>query len=86
MVRIRLRRHGTNSRPHYRIVVADQRAARDGSFIDLLGTYDPIPNPPLVKIDEEKALKWLRNGAQPSESVAVLLKQKGLLARVKAVA
>lgn len=79
MVRIRLRRLGTNSRPFYRIVVADQRAARDGSFIELLGTYDPIPNPPLVNIDAEKARTWLRNGAQPSESVAVLLKQQGLL-------
>ena len=79
MVRIRLRRLGSNGRPFYRIVVADQRAARDGSFIELLGTYDPVPNPPLINIDAEKPRKWLRNGAQPSESVAMLLKKQGLL-------
>ncbi len=79
MVRIRLRRHGTNSRPFYRIVVADQRAARDGSFIELLGTYDPLPNPPLINIDSDKTQKWLKNGAQPSESVAMLLKKQGIL-------
>jgi small subunit ribosomal protein S16 len=83
MVRIRLRRTGKNSRPSFRIVVADQRAARDGSFIELLGTYEPLANPPVIKVDEEKALKWLRNGAQPSESVAVLFKRQGVLARMK---
>ncbi len=79
MVRIRLRRHGTNSRPFYRIVVANQQAARDGAFIELVGTYDPIPNPPLINIDSDKVLKWLKNGAQPSESVAMLLKKQGIL-------
>lgn len=79
MVRIRLRRHGTNGRPFYRIVVADQRAARDGAFIELLGTYDPLPNPPLINIDSDKTQKWLKNGAQPSESVAMLLKKHGIL-------
>jgi small subunit ribosomal protein S16 len=79
MVRIRLRRLGTNSRPYYRVVVADQRAARDGAFIELIGTYDPVQNPPLINIDPEKAQKWLKNGAQPSDSVAVLLKKQGLL-------
>ncbi|MSQ08253.1 MAG: 30S ribosomal protein S16 [Dehalococcoidia bacterium] len=79
MVRIRLRRHGTNSRPFYRIVVANQQAARDGAFIELVGTYDPIPNPPLINIDSDKVQKWLKNGAQPSESVAMLLKKQGIL-------
>jgi small subunit ribosomal protein S16 len=83
MVRIRLRRLGKNSRPHFRIVVADQRAARDGSFIDLIGTYDPLQNPPAININEEKALKWLRQGARPSDSVAQLFKKQGVLERVK---
>ena len=83
MVRIRLRRQGTNSRPFFRIVVADQRAARDGSFIELIGTYDPKKDPPEIKVDEEKALKWLRQGAQPSESVVMLFKRQGILDKVK---
>ncbi len=64
--------------------MADQRAARDGSFLELLGTYDPLPNPPAIKINEEQALKWLRQGAQPSESVAMLFKKFGIMEKVKA--
>jgi len=86
MVRIRLRRVGAKGQPSYRIVVADQRAARDGSFIERIGTYDPFPDPPEVKIDEEKALKWLRNGAQPSDSVKDLFRRTGILDKVKETA
>ncbi len=83
MLRIRLRRVGAKKQPSYRVVVADQRAARDGRFVDHLGHYDPRPDPPTVVIDEEKALKWLRRGAQPSEAVERILKRLGTLERVK---
>ena len=83
MLRIRLRRTGAKKQPSYRVVVADQRAARDGRFVDQLGHYDPPTDPPTVVIDEEKALKWLRQGAQPSEAVARMLKRMGTLDRIK---
>ncbi len=83
MVRIRLRRVGAKGHPFYRIVVADQRAARNGKFIEQIGTYDPFPDPPAVKLDEEKTLKWLRDGAQPSDSVTQLLSKTGILEKVK---
>ncbi len=83
MVRIRLRRIGAKGRPYYRIVVADQRAARDGAFIEQIGTYDPFPDPPAVNLDEEKALKWLRNGAQPSDAVGHILTKAGVTEKVR---
>ena len=83
MLRIRLRRVGGKKQPSYRVVVADSRAARDGRFVDHLGHYDPLTEPATVVIDEEKALKWLRQGAQPSEAVARMLKRLGTLERVK---
>ena len=83
MLRIRLRRVGAKKRPSYRIVVADSRAARDGSFVDHLGHYDPLTDPATVSLDEEKALKWLRQGAQPSEAVERMLKRLGTLERIK---
>ena len=83
MVRIRLRRLGAKGRPFYRIVVADRRAARDGAFIEQIGTYDPLPDPPAVSIKEERALKWLRDGAQPSEAVHRLLDKAGILEKVR---
>ncbi len=86
MVRIRLRRLGAKGQPAYRVVVADQRAARDGAFIQQIGTYDPMTDPPTIKIDEELALKWLRDGAQPSESVGGMLKKLGILDKVKETA
>lgn len=86
MVRIRLRRLGAKGHPFYRVVVADQRAARDGAFIQQIGTYDPMPDPPEIKIDEELALKWLREGAQPSEAVGGMLKKLGILDKVKETA
>lgn len=77
--RIRLKRMGAKKKPFYRIVVADSRSPRDGRFIEEIGYYDPMKNPADVKIDEEKAAKWLGTGAQPSETVKALLKKAGLV-------
>ncbi|MCR4845574.1 MAG: 30S ribosomal protein S16 [Eubacterium sp.] len=77
-VKIRLRRLGYKKHPVYRVVVADSRNARDGKVIDEIGTYDPNQEPSLFKVDEEAAKKWIGNGAQPTESVARLLKQSGI--------
>lgn len=78
-VKIRLRRMGTRGKPFYRVVVADSRSPRDGRFVTLLGYYDPRTEPPVVKIDEEKALLWLRRGAQPTDTAAALLKKEGII-------
>ena len=83
MLRIRLRRVGAKKQPSYRIVVADSRAARDGAIVDHLGHYNPRTDPPTVVLDEEKALKWIRHGAQPSFAVERMLKKLGTLERVK---
>ena len=77
MVRIRLRRLGAKKRPFYRVVVADQRSPRDGRFIEAIGKYHPLEDPSLIEIDEEKALEWLRKGAQPSQAVQNLLRITG---------
>ena len=79
MVRIRLRRTGAKNNPAYRIVVADQRSPRDGAFIDTIGHYLPTRQPHVVEINAEKAREWLLKGAQPSETAASLLRQKGIL-------
>lgn len=84
MVKIRLRRMGAKKRPFYRLVVADARAPRDGRFIEQLGYYDPLTDPATVRIDEEKAIRWLRQGAQPSDSARILLKREGILDRYAA--
>ncbi|MCY3662626.1 MAG: 30S ribosomal protein S16 [bacterium] len=76
-VRLRLMRRGKKKQPTYRVVATDRRSARDGRFIESIGYYDPRQEPSLVNIDNEKALKWLRNGAQPSERVEKLLKISG---------
>jgi small subunit ribosomal protein S16 len=81
MVKIRLQRVGKKKRPSYRVVVADSRAPRDGRFIDIIGHYDPLTDPATVDIQEEKALKWLRQGAQPTETVANLLSKAGIGAK-----
>ena len=73
MVSIRLRRTGTNKRPTYRVVVADSRAPRDGRFLEILGHYDPLTEPPTVKIDRAKVQAWIAKGAQPSTTVRRLL-------------
>jgi small subunit ribosomal protein S16 len=79
--RIRLRRLGAKKRPFYRVVVADQRAPRDGRFIENIGKYHPLEDPSLIEIDEERALHWLRVGAQPSSQVRNLMVKTGIWAR-----
>ena len=83
MLRIRLRRVGAKKQPSYRVVVADIKAARDGSFVEQIGHYNPRTDPETVSIDEERALHWLRNGARPSEAVERLLGSMGTLEKVK---
>ena len=86
MLKIRLRRTGARHQPSYRIVVADSRAPRDGVFVDQVGHYDPMTDPSEIKINEELALKWLRQGAQPSERVEDMLKKLGIMDKVKETA
>lgn len=78
-VKIRLRRMGAKKAPFYRVVVADSRFPRDGRFIEEIGYYDPTKEPADVKIDAEKAKKWIGNGAQPTDTVKALLKKNGVL-------
>jgi small subunit ribosomal protein S16 len=78
-VKIRLRRMGAKKAPFYRIVVADSRFPRDGRFIEEIGYYDPTKEPTVVKIDGEKAKAWIANGAQPTDTVRVLLKKNDIL-------
>ena len=78
-VKIRLTRMGKKKNPFYRIVVADQKSRRDGAPIEEIGYYDPMTNPATVKIDAEKATKWLNNGAQPTETVRSLLKKSEII-------
>ncbi len=77
-VKIRLRRMGAKKAPFYRVVVADSRYPRDGRFIEEIGTYNPLTEPAEIKIDAEKANKWIANGAQPTDTVKVLLKKSGI--------
>ena len=77
-VKIRLTRLGKKKQPTYRVIVADERAPRDGRFIDEVGFYDPTADPSIVKIDTEKAAQWIKNGAKPTDTVAKLLKIAGL--------
>jgi small subunit ribosomal protein S16 len=83
-VKIRLKRMGAKKKPFYRIVVANSTEARDGRFIDTIGHYDPCVDPPAVKLDAEKALKWLGHGAQPTDTARALLKKQGILDRLAA--
>ena len=78
-VKIRLRRMGAKRAPFYRVVVADSRYPRDGRFIEEIGTYNPMTNPAEIKIDNEKAEKWIKNGAQPTDTVKVILKKSGVI-------
>lgn len=78
-VKIRLRRMGQKKAPYYRIIVADSRSPRDGRCIEEIGTYDPNNDPSTYQIDEEKAKKWLGNGAQPTEVVSKLFKLAGIM-------
>jgi len=80
-VKIRLKRVGKKKAPSYRVVVADSRSPRDGRIIENIGWYNPMVEPSAIHIDEDKALGWLKNGAQPTDSVASLLKRSGIAAR-----
>ena len=80
MVKIRLKRMGMKKKPFYRVVVADERMSRDGRFVDEIGYYNPVSNPVELKIDVEKAQTWLKNGAQPTDTVRALLKKTGAIA------
>ena len=77
MVKIRLKRIGAKKNPFYRVVVADVRSPRDGKFIEEIGYYDPNKNPAEIKIDSERANYWIKNGAQPTDTVKILLKKQG---------
>jgi small subunit ribosomal protein S16 len=77
-VKLRLTRVGSKKNPIYRIVAADSRSPRDGKFIEIIGRYNPQLEPSLIEVDEDKARKWLQNGAQPTETVGRLLKIKGI--------
>ena len=79
MVKIRLRRMGAKKAPFYRIVVADSRYPRDGRFIEEIGYYDPTKNPSVVKVDADKAKEWIKNGAQPTDTVKKILKDNGAI-------
>ncbi|MDD3652832.1 MAG: 30S ribosomal protein S16 [Desulfotomaculaceae bacterium] len=79
MVKIRLKRMGAKKKPFYRIVVADSRSPRDGRFIEELGYYDPLKDPAVVSINEERALEWLKKGVQISDTAKALLKKAGVL-------
>jgi small subunit ribosomal protein S16 len=80
-VHIRLRRTGTTKKPAYRVVVADSRAARDGKFIEVIGHYNPLTKPPVLKIEVAKAEEWIKKGAQPSNTVKTLLARAGAAAK-----
>lgn len=78
-VKMRLRRIGAKKAPFYRVIVADSRSPRDGRFIEEIGYYNPLTEPVEIKIDPEKAKKWIANGAQPTETVKALLKKSGIV-------
>ncbi len=82
-VKIRLARWGAKKRPYYRVVVADAEAKRDGRFLDQIGTYDPVATPSAFRVDEAKAIEWLRKGAQPTETVARYLRKAGVLRKAR---
>ncbi len=82
-VRIRLARHGTKKRPFYRIVAAPSEAPRDGRFLEVLGTYNPLTDPATVTVKEDRVLYWLGQGAQPTDTVRSLLRKAGVWAKAK---
>jgi len=83
MVKIRLRRVGAKKRPSYRLVVADVRAPRDGAFIEIIGHYNPLTDPEAIVVNEEKALRRLKEGAQPTDTAARLLTKAGIVEKSK---
>ena len=84
MLKIRLRRQGKKKQPHYRIVVAESRAPRDGAFVESIGHYNPLTDPEEVVVNEERLRHWIGHGAQPSETVEKLLRRKGIAMKVEA--
>lgn len=80
-VKLRLKRMGAKKQPFYRIVTADSRAKRDGRFIEVVGTYNPLTDPAEIKIDEEVAMKWLKSGATPTDTVRNILSKNGTMAK-----
>ena len=80
-VKLRLKRMGKKKKPFYRIVAADARSPRDGRFIEVVGTYNPIKKPASVTVDSEKALKWLQNGAVPTDTVRSILSKEGIMTK-----
>ena len=80
-VKLRLKRMGSKQKPFYRIVAADARSPRDGRFIETVGTYNPVRKPAEVKVDEELSLKWLNNGAIPTDTVRSILSKEGIMAK-----
>ena len=85
-VKIRLTRKGTHKQPYYRIVAADSRAPRDGRFLDIIGTYDPLANPAKIELDAAKVAEWLSKGATPTDTAKSLIKQSGILSNPKETA
>jgi len=79
MLKIRLRRMGAKKAPYYRIVVADSRAPRDGAFVEELGYYNPLRDPAEIKVNNERAMEWIKKGAQPTDTVRALLKKSGAI-------
>lgn len=79
MVKMRLRRMGAKKQPFYRVIVADERSPRNGRFIEEIGYYNPLTEPSVIKIDADKTKEWIKNGAQPTETVKVLLKKAGIV-------
>lgn len=84
MVKLRLTRMGSKKKPFYRIVAASSHAPRDGRFIEVIGTYNPVAEPAIVSIDSEKALKWLGEGAQPTDTVRALFSKQGIMTQFAA--
>jgi small subunit ribosomal protein S16 len=82
--KIRLQRHGAKKRPFYQVVIADERARRDGCFIENVGYYDPTKKPAVLKLNEDKVVDWLKKGAQPTDTVSQILKKAGVLAKAAA--
>ena len=82
-VKMRLTRMGDKKNPFYRVVVADSRKSRDGEYVDLIGTYNPLKNPEEIKLDNEKAANWIKNGAQPTDTVKALLVKAGIEIKAK---
>ena len=83
-VKIRLKRIGTHKKPYYRVVIADERSPRDGRFIEMIGTYDPLKKEGGTKVDEAKALSWLKKGAVPTDTVRALLSKAGVMKQLAA--